>query len=455
MTTERAAMGAMIAAPLGPLTRLGSALGASSDTGRTGRYGRGAAVLSIGIGASGALTYAYFALASHELSTDDYGSLVLLWSVLFVAVFTLYRPIEQLVSRTVSERAVTEAPAGPALRAAARIQGLIVVAFVVAALLLRGPIEDGLLSGETTLYWVFLVAGPAYAVSFLTRGYLAGTGRFGLYGATLLLESVSRFLIAVLAVVGVVEGVDAIAIAIALAPLLTLAVIPAIVLRRAGAGPAADGPTPDSDIDVMRGGHFVAAAFVIMLSEQALLNAGVVILGATATAAAAGLLFNVLLLARAPQVLFGAVTTSLLPSLTRHRTEGGEAGFAAFRRETATTVRSVLAGAAAIALVVAIAGPRLMELTFGSDHDYGRAGLLIVVAGMACHLCALTLTQASLARDRAASAAARWAGCAAAFVAWSFLPLLEDVRRIEVGYAGAAALLVLLLLADFRAGEET
>ena len=56
--------------------------------------------------------------------------------------------------------------------------------------------------------------------------------------------------------------------------------------------------------------------------------------------------------------------------------------------------------------------------------------------------------------DRAAPAAVRWAGCATAFAVWSFLPLLEDVRRIEVGYAGAAAVLVLLLLADFRAGEE-
>ncbi len=273
----------------------------------------------------------------------------------------------------------------------------------------------------------------------------------------LLLESISRFALAALAAVGLVEGVSVIALGIALAPVMSLAVVPPILLRRRrrAAAPAAagDAPTPDSDIDVMRGGHFVVGAFVIMLSEQALLNAGVVILGATATAAAAGFLFNVLLLARAPQVLFGAVTTSLLPSLTRHRAEGGRAGERAFRGEVRATVRTVLAVAAAIGVVVLALGPELMRITFGDGYDYDRAGLLIVVAGMACHLTSLTLTQAALARDRAGAAAVSWAACAAAFVAWSFLPVLDDVRRVELGYAGATALLAVLLLVELRRGE--
>ena len=43
----------------------------SVSTGRAeGGYGRGAAVLSVGIGATGLITYAYFALASHSLSRE-------------------------------------------------------------------------------------------------------------------------------------------------------------------------------------------------------------------------------------------------------------------------------------------------------------------------------------------------------------------------------------------------
>ena len=42
----------------------------SSD--RSG-YGRGAAVLSAGIGATGLITFAYFSLASYALDPDSYG----------------------------------------------------------------------------------------------------------------------------------------------------------------------------------------------------------------------------------------------------------------------------------------------------------------------------------------------------------------------------------------------
>ena len=50
-----------------------------------GGYGRGARILSIGIAATGLVTFAYFSLASHVLDGDErYGRLALLWSVLFV-----------------------------------------------------------------------------------------------------------------------------------------------------------------------------------------------------------------------------------------------------------------------------------------------------------------------------------------------------------------------------------
>ena len=49
-------------------------------------YGRGAAVLSVGIGVTGLVTYTYFSLASHSLADDEYGRITLLWSAVFVVV---------------------------------------------------------------------------------------------------------------------------------------------------------------------------------------------------------------------------------------------------------------------------------------------------------------------------------------------------------------------------------
>ena len=417
-------------------------------------YRRSAAVLSVGIGVSGALSYAYFALASHQLDPYEYGSLVVLWSALFMAVVTLYRPVEQLISRTIAEREVEGADSTAELRAAGLIQAGLAAAFVAAALALRGPIEDDLLSGEGTLYAIFLIAGPAYAVSFFARGYLAGRGRFGLYGAMLLLEAGSRFSAAAAVAIGFAEGLSAVAIGIVVAPLLSLIVVPALILSPGRAATAMDGAAvPTSDVDLFASGRFVVAAFLIMLSEQALLNAGVIVVGATQGAAVAGVVFNVLLLARAPQVLFGAVTTTLLPTLSRLRARAHLGARSAFDESVRATLLGVAGFTSLVALVVLAAGPRLMDIAFGGDYEYDRIGLLVVTAGMGMHLSALTLSQAALARRASAAAAAGWVACALAFVAWSFVPALDEVRRIEVGYAAATTLLAAFLLARYRRGN--
>ena len=48
-------------------------------TAKTRRFGRSAAMLSIGVGSAGLLTYVYFSLASHNLSKTSYGEIVVLW----------------------------------------------------------------------------------------------------------------------------------------------------------------------------------------------------------------------------------------------------------------------------------------------------------------------------------------------------------------------------------------
>ena len=68
------------------------------------RYGRGARILSVGIATTGLVTFAYFSLASHALSEVDYKGISLLWSVMFVIISIIYRPVEQLLSRTISAR---------------------------------------------------------------------------------------------------------------------------------------------------------------------------------------------------------------------------------------------------------------------------------------------------------------------------------------------------------------
>jgi hypothetical protein len=69
---------------------------------------------------------------------------------------------------------------------------------------------------------------------------------------------------------------------------------------------------------------------------------------------------------------------------------------------------------------------------------------------MGFYLSSGTLNQAALAQGQARRAAVRWVICATAFVIWNLIPVLDEFRRVEVGFAGAAALLCGLLYLLYR-----
>jgi O-antigen/teichoic acid export membrane protein len=438
----------------------------SASTRSTRSYGRGAAVLSLGIGATGLITFGYFSLASYSLSEDEYGRISLLWSALFITVSVLYRPVEQLLSRTIADRDARGLAGTRHLRVAATIQLALGAVFAVVALALRGPIQDDLLGGSSALYWILIVAVLAYAASYFARGFLAGHHRFGLYGGLVLMEASSRCLFALAVAVGIAEGQTAVALGMAAAPIVSLAVVPPALARRIT--PAREGEDdPDAarldaaareepagrepEFTLAHGSGFAAAVLLVMLSEQTFLNAGPLLVEASEGArgaALAGFTFNVLLLARAPLVLFQAVQTSILPHLTRLRA-GGETD--PFRRSINLTLAAVAVFAACVALVMLAVGPTLMDLLFGGDFDYARGGLVLVSIGMGLYLAAATLNQGLLAHGRAPPAASCWVAAAAGFVLFLLLTDFDDrVLQVEVAFLAAAACLCAALYALYR-----
>lgn len=432
-------------------------------------FGRSAGTLSAGVGLAGLLTYVFFALASHNLDPVAYGEVVVLWSAVFVTISVLHRPVEQLISRGVAERRARGESVVGVARTAAKIQALVALGFAIAALALRGPLQDELLSGSETLYWVYVASVLAFAASFFARGLLAGEGRSGLLGALLVLESASRVAFSLAVALGIANGRNAVAIGIAIAPLVSLVVVPLGFSRarrngqrfpgRPGPNPTAAEAKPSSrrlysakpSSRRFYSSSFAAAVFVIMLSEQALLNGGPLLVNSAEGAAAAGFIFNVLMLARAPLLVFQGISISLLPHLTRLRSSGGEQANAAFGLSVEATLRAVAAFTAMVAVIVAAAGPALMQVAFGDRFAYDRVGLLIVTAAMGLYLAATTLNQAALAQGKATRAATAWGVCALGFLTWSAASLLDDAaRRIEIGLLAAAATLLVLLWRTYR-----
>ena len=212
-----------------------------------------------------------------------------MWAVLFVILIVIYRPIEQLLSRTIAERRARGLEGHP-LRVPATIQASFALLFLVVALALRPQITDHLYDGSSALYWMTVVGVLAYAGSYFARGWLAGHQRFGLYGGLVLLESTSRFLFALAAAVGITQravgdrarhGRRAVRLAV---------VVPfAAASCAAGRSPTRhDAPVLDAGMEGPRtprsrrpsptcdrhGTRFAFAVSGIMLAEQTLMNAG-------------------------------------------------------------------------------------------------------------------------------------------------------------------------------------
>ncbi|MEA2298085.1 MAG: hypothetical protein QOF77_1021 [Solirubrobacteraceae bacterium] len=418
-------------------------------------YASGARILSVGIAATGVLTFAFFSIASHVLAPVEAKRVDLLWSVMFVIISIIYRPIEQLLSRTIADRRARGLE-GQAMRVPMTIQAGFALVFLAVALPLHDTVVRGVFDGSAALYWILVVGTLAYAASYFARGWLAGHQYFALYGGLVLMEAASRVAFALAVAVGLAGGQSAVALGIAAAPFVSLFVVPAAFARNRSRTSAAAGRGADEPAGVplsLRGGTgFALSVSGIQLAEQTLLNVAVLTVAASAAdPALAGIVFNVLLITRAPLQLFQAIQTSLLPHLAGLEAGGGEAS--AFARTIRLTLLSIAGFSGAVAGGMVAVGPFAMTHLFGQQHAYNRFGLAAIALGMGFHLAAGALNQAALARGQARAAAAAWLGAAAGFVAWMVAPLVGDqLLRTELGYLGAAGLLALALWVLYRRG---
>jgi O-antigen/teichoic acid export membrane protein len=288
--------------------------------------------------------------------------------------------------------------------------------------------------------------------------------------------------------VGITHGQSAIGLGIAAAPFVSLVVVPAAFASRRRSGSAAPAPTRAtleesaadaapppptdaalegpaaegieeavSDLSIRRGWGFAISVSAIQLAEQTLLNAAVLTVAATAegpnSGSLPGIVFNVMLITRAPLQLFQAIQTSLLPHLAGLEVTQGRAAFA---RAIRLTILAIAAFAVLTALGLLAIGPFVLHHVFRDNYRFQRLGLALIAIGMGLHLSSGALNQAALARGQASRAAILWLAAAALFVAWMLIGAVSnEVLRTEIGYAGAAGLLALALGALYRRGSPT
>lgn len=403
---------------------------------------RGAAVLSLGTLGSGVLAYAFTLLAARTLGPEDYGPVAVLWAAVFLAAVVLFRPLEQTLSRGIAERGARGVDARPVVRSVGWLALAIAVAAALACLIAWQPITDGLFDGHAALTAALAVAILGYGLSYFVRGVVGGLRWFGGYGLLLLADGGVRLAIALPLVFLASPALAAVAVALAA---LGGAVAPLLVgrarVRHRLARPRA------ARFDAREALRFAVPVTAVAVGEQVLVSGGpllVMIEGGPGASTAAGVVFAATMLVRAPVFLFQGVSAALLPSLTRLNALGDRARF---RRAVLHTAGILMLFSGLLVAGATAAGPEVMRTLFGSGFDAGRLDLAILCAGIGSYLLAATLSQAVLARGRAAWAGAIWAAAAVTFVALELTLPGAPLHRVSLAFAGASALMAALFLA--------
>ncbi|MFE5864639.1 hypothetical protein ACFQ77_29415 [Streptomyces virginiae] len=100
----------------------------------------------------------------------------------------LFIPVEQELTRIVAARAVRGEGGAPVLRKAGLLTAGVLAVVLGALALFAGPIADRLFRDDQALVAVLGAAFTGVALWYLTRGVLAGTGRFTAYGSPLAVD---------------------------------------------------------------------------------------------------------------------------------------------------------------------------------------------------------------------------------------------------------------------------
>jgi len=369
----------------------------SAATDRVG-LGRDTTSLAFSAGVSGIAAYAFAAIGTRALGAHGFAPVSVLWTFWAVTTAAVSFPVQHWVIRQFrvdgSEAGVRDALPRIALASTA----------IAAAVGVIGWVARGSLFGRTdAAFPVFLGLVPlGAALMGLLRGALAGRGRFAGCAWALSGENLIRF---GLAIAGAALGWGATAFGAILIGGFAIVIAWPTALQFRDEREA--GRPPLGQLMGMSGGSVLA---------QLVLTGGpvaVAVTGGSPTEVTS--LFAALALLRAPYVLATGVATRLTGLLTGLVVEG--------RTRTMLRFQLMVGVGVGIAAILAsgfawAAGPRVLQILFGSDIEVGAGTVAIIGVGTAFALGTLMQTLVLISRARADLIVGSWALALVVAVGW-------------------------------------
>ncbi|WP_416973289.1 lipopolysaccharide biosynthesis protein [Streptomyces sp. 4F14] len=400
----------------------------------------GTAFVGAGTALLGIASYVHLAAAGHTLDVDDMASFSVLWTVVSSIGLGLFFPVEQEITRLVASRVVHGDGVAPVLRRGAALSLGLLALVLVPLGVFSGKVADVFFHGDKALVLALGGAFAALAVAYVTRGVLAGLGRFQAYGTQLGLDGALRIILpGILAVAGV-KSVFAFAAVLTVAPLLAVLLTIKPVLSGSHHGTPAHWRDLIEHLGLLVGSTLLA---------QLLVNIAVIStkLIATNDDALVAALLSALVVARVPLFVFGAFQVSLLAGLSSAAAEQDWAGYRRLLLRAATITGSlgVAGGIGATAL-----GPALLPALFGAPDVLTAVDFAWLSLGTTLYMLAMVLGQALLTSGGARKQLMAWVVGTAVLLAVTFSPL-ELRTRVEVAYAAGSFAVVAFMTLVVRA----
>ncbi|HEY7881301.1 MAG TPA: hypothetical protein VID31_10670 [Streptosporangiaceae bacterium] len=355
-----------------------------------------------------------------------------LWSIVFLLGLGVFFPVEQELIRLVAARTAADQGIGPVVRRGATLALVIVAVLLTAFAVAAGPLAGRLFGGDTAMVATLGGATVALAVTAVSRGTLAGLGRFGAYGRQLAVDGGLRVLLACALGVAGTRTPVAYGLILVAAPLLAVAVTLRPVLAQLHPGPP---------LGWRAMGRRLGLLIVTMLLAQVIINAAVISvrLLSPGDPAVTGALLAAVVLARVPLFVFTAVQTSLLPGLCGALAAGDQARY---RRLLARTCAAVTILGLAGGMTAIILGPWLTRVLFAARPVLSSTDFAWLAAGTLCYMLALVLGQGVLALGRHRDQMLAWLAGVAVLTAITLAPGPVTLRVVIAFAAGSAAVVL-------------
>jgi len=394
----------------------------------------GAASVGLGIAISSIASYVFVVITLNSLDGGAKAAFSAFWAVIFVVGPGFFLPMEQEVGRAVAHRRALGDGSRPLVAKAFKLGAGLTVILIIATIALSPLLSKEIYNGDQFFTLALAVSLVSFFLLHLSRGVLAGEGRFRPYAEIIAIDAIVRLLIALGLVVAGVTSAGIFALCIGLSPLVALPF--GLRGQRQILKPGTDAPF--GELSKNLGWLLAGSVFMQALAYSPLL--GVNLLGGPEDEAIVSGFASAFFIARLPVLAFGAIQGVLLPKLAGLAGSGRKHEF----KSGLEKLLALVVGIAVLGTVGAfVLGPTIGKILF-KDFSMSANGLGLLAAGSGVFIIALTLAQALMALGGHRMTAIAWSlGLVVAIACMSTIQSLE--LRVDLGFLVGSLLTTIVM----------